>query len=96
MVCKNRYVERVHRDESRYSSPGLIDLLGLERFALWPWTVLEVCSLPCVSSSMSRDMVDLAPAESMVAGWLTDDVCGVGVLVIKKVKFRPHLGGNGL
>lgn len=41
-------------------------LLGLERFALWPWTDFEICSLPVVSSSMSRDIVDLAPAESMM------------------------------
>ena len=49
-------------------------LLGLERFALWPEMELDVCSLPVVSSSISRDMTDLAPAESIVMGEVAETV----------------------
>lgn len=44
----------------------MVNVLGLERLALWPCTLWEISSFPCVSSSMSRETVDLAPAESML------------------------------
>jgi hypothetical protein len=38
-------------------------LLGLDRFALWPWILCEVSSLPSRSSCMSFEITDRSPAE---------------------------------
>lgn len=41
-------------------------VLGLERLALWPWIMLEMFSLPWLSSCISSEMTDLLPADDMM------------------------------
>lgn len=46
---------------------GRVYILGLDRFALWPWILWEISSFPERSSCMSFDMTDRLPAESIIA-----------------------------
>jgi hypothetical protein len=59
-------------------------ILGLERFALWPWTLLEMFSRPWLSSCISSEMTDLLPAESIVIV----GVVGSFVIVIEAVESK--------
>lgn len=59
-VCGAGYFKVWNGQSQRIKS-----ILGLARLALWPTTEREMVSLLCVISSISRDMVDLAPAESI-------------------------------
>lgn len=47
----------------RTEEAGILSILGFDRLALCPRMTLEISSLPSVSSFMSLDMADLAPAE---------------------------------